>query len=119
VDETFIQRAKSLRVTIKAAHAMGATIETLASLTDYAGLLTTHGYKGEAAQLLAVIMNHPEVPFDTYDRADDLFIQLESELCPRVIDDARRDASFLTLRGAIDAAFGMLRLPPGEDLPAE
>jgi hypothetical protein len=36
-----------------------------------------------------------------------------------VIDDARRDASFLTLRGAIDAAFGMLRLPPGEDLPAE
>jgi hypothetical protein len=98
---------------------MGATLETLASLTDYAGLLAAHGYKGEAAQLLAVIMNHPEVPFDTYDRADDLFIQLESELCPRVIDDARRDASFLTLRGAIDAAFGMLRLSPGEDQPAE
>ena len=119
MDETFIQRAKTLCVTVKAAHAMGATLETLASLTDYAGLLAAHGYKGEAAQLLAVIMNHPEVPFDTYDRADDLFIQLESELCPRVIDDARRDASFLTLRGAIDAAFGMLRLSPGEDQPAE
>lgn len=108
MDEKFIQRAKELHVVIRAAQGIGATHEVLANLTDYAALLISYELKTEAANLLAVVMNHPDIPFDTYDRADDLFIQLEAELCPRVIADARSDARFMTIRGAVEAAFGML-----------
>lgn len=117
-DPTFNERARQCYIVVKAAQEIGAKREILAALTDYAAALIDARYTTEAAHLLAFVMNHPDIPFDTYDRADDLFILLEAELCPRVIADARADARSLTLRGAIDAAFAPLLDPPGSDHPA-
>jgi len=104
----FVNEAKALHVVTRAALEIGATPEVLARLTDYAGLLVTHDRTTEAANLLAVVLRHPDVPFDVYDRADDLWIELEGRLCPRVMADAKDSATFITLRGAMDAAFALL-----------
>lgn len=102
------KQARELQVLILASREIGATTEVLAALTDFAALLIQHGKTTEAANLLAYILHHPDVPYDTYDRADDLWIRLESELCPRVIADAREQASYITLRGIIEASFEAL-----------
>jgi hypothetical protein len=108
---------KKLHVLVSAAHAMGALGEVYARLVDLAALMITDGKKDEAASVLAYVMHQPDVPYDVYDRADDLWIELEAEICPRVILDARTDATFMTLRGIIERAFG-LYLPPAEDTDA-
>ncbi len=104
----FANQARALHSVIRAALEIGATPEVLARLTDYAALLVTHDYTTEAANLLAVVLRHADVPFDVYDRADDLWIDLEGRLCPRVMADAKDAAAFVTLRGATDAAFALL-----------
>ncbi|MBK8135956.1 MAG: hypothetical protein IPK52_08965 [Chloroflexi bacterium] len=101
-----------LRVLVSAARAMDALVEVYARLIDLAALMVEHGKKSEAAAILAYIMHQPDVPYDEYDRADDLWIDLEAELCPRVISDARADATFMTLRGIIDQAFAHFLPPP-------
>lgn len=108
MDEDFQKRVRECQIVIRAAREIGATTETLNRMTDFAALLIEAGKTTEAANLLAVILNHPDVTYDTYDRADDLFITLESEICPRVIEDARAQARYITLRGAIEAAFEAL-----------
>lgn len=107
-DDQRQKRARDLQVIVLASREIGATGETLAALTDVAALLIEGSKTTEAANLLAYILHHPDIPYDTYDRADDLWLTLESELCPRVISDAREQASYLTLRGAVEAAFGAL-----------
>lgn len=104
----FKSDAKALHIVTRAAHEIGSKPEVLARLTDYAGLLVEHEFTTEAANLLAVVLNHPDVPFDVYDRADELWLDLEGRLCPRVIADAKEAATFTTLRGAMDAAFALL-----------
>lgn len=105
IDPESHKKARELQVLIMASREIGATEEILAALTDVAGLLVQHGKTTEAANLLAYILHHADVPYDTYDRADDLWIALEAELCPRVIADAREQASYMTLRGIMDASF--------------
>lgn len=107
-------QAVKLHVLVSAARAMGAMVEVYARLIDLAALLVAEGKKTEAASVLAYIMHQPDVPYDEYDRADDLWIELEAELCPRVISDAKADATFMTLRGIIDVAFAPF-LPPPDD----
>lgn len=109
-------KAVKLHVLVNAAWAMGALVEVYARLIDLAALMIEHGKKTEAAQVLAYVMHQPDVPYDEYDRADDLWIDLEAELCPRVILDAKTDATFMTLRGIIEQAFGHF-LPPQTDTP--
>lgn len=104
MSEDYEKRVRDCAVIVMAAQQINAPQETLHALTDLAALLVEGGKKGEAAQLLAVILNHPEIGYQTYDRADDLFIALEAELCPRVIQDARDLASSTTLRGAVESA---------------
>lgn len=94
--------ARTLLVTINAARAMGALAEVYARMVDAAALMITRGLKGEAAGVLAYVMHQPDVPYDIYDRADDLWIDLEAELCPRVIADAKAEATFMSLRGMIE-----------------
>ncbi len=101
----FLHQAARLRVLIQAAQQINALPDALTALTDYAALLIEAGYTSEAAHLLAYVLHHPDVPYQTYDRADDLFITLESHLCPSVIADAKAEAAYITLRGAIDQAF--------------
>lgn len=104
----FEQKAREIQLHIQAAQQINAKVDVLSSLTEYAALLIQNDYKGEATNVLAYVMNHPDVPFDVYDRADDLFIDLEAELCPRVIADAKDNASFMTMRGIIEQAFAVL-----------
>lgn len=111
----FKARAKELHVVARAAYAIDAKPEVLACLTDYAALLVAHEHTTEAAHLLATILNHPDVPFDTYDRADDLWLELEGRLSARVIQDARDAGKFMTLRGAMNAAFALLDSPDDEN----
>jgi hypothetical protein len=108
---------KKLHVLVSAARAMGALVEIYARLIDLAALMIQDGKKDEAASVLAYVMHQPDVPYDVYDRADDLWIELEAEICPRVITDAKADATFMTLRGIIERAFG-LYLPPADDTDA-
>jgi hypothetical protein len=112
MDELNDQVSK-LHVLVSAARAMGAFAEVYARLTDLAALMVANGKKDEAAAVLAYVMHQPDVPYDVYDRADDLWIELEAELCPRVLTDARADATFITMRGVIERAFGLF-LPPAE-----
>ncbi|MCU0476194.1 MAG: hypothetical protein MUC99_08820 [Anaerolineae bacterium] len=103
--------ARQLYVIISAAREMGATVEVYARLVELSGVLVEAGLTTEAANLLAWVMHQPDVPYDVYDRADDLWIDLESRLCPRVIADAKQDAPITTLRGVVEASFTAL-LPP-------
>lgn len=116
MDESFEKRVKDTKLVIQAAQQINAKREILNGLTDFAAILIESDHKTEATNLLAFVMNHPDIPYDVYDRADDMFIRLESELCPRVIADARADAKFITMRGAIEAAFNTLpdQLPPAD-----
>jgi len=107
-------KLRKLHVIIIAAREMGAQEEVYARLVELAGLMIEGGYKGEAANLLAWLMHQSDVPYDLYDNADDLWIDLEGELCPRVISDAKMDAPLITLRGVLDAAFTALLSPPDE-----
>lgn len=117
-DDLFISKLRQLRVIIEAAREMGAEAEVFARLVELAGLMIDHGYKGEAAGVLAWVMHQPDVPYDVYDQADDYWIGLESELCPRVIADAKLDAALTTLRGLLDATYGALLPAPPPNLDA-
>jgi hypothetical protein len=102
------KRARDLHLVIRASREIGATSEVLDALVELAGLLVEREKTTEAANLLAYIMHHPDVPYETYDRADDLWIALEASLCPRVIADAREQARYITLRGVVEASFAAL-----------
>ncbi|MBC8099243.1 MAG: hypothetical protein H7Y11_07350 [Armatimonadetes bacterium] len=104
---TYQEAAKPLQIVLLTSLPMGMTAEALAALTDLAVLMVTHGKTTEAANTLAYVMRHPDVPYETFDRAEDLFIDLEAQLCPRVISDAQALASSLTLRGALEAALAV------------
>jgi len=103
------KRIKECRVMIQAALQIGSKPDALSAMTDLAALMIEDDKKGAAVKVLAFILNHPDVPYQVYDRADDLFIRLEAELCPRVIEDARTEARVMTLRGVIDEAFKSLQ----------
>lgn len=111
--DDLIPQVRQLHVLVSAARAMGAFVEVYERMVDLAALMIANGKKDEAASVLAYVMHQPEVPYDLYDHADDLWIELESELCPRVLVDAKTDATFMTLRGIIDRAFGVF-LPPDD-----
>jgi hypothetical protein len=74
---------------------------TLAHLVRIADLLIEHGITDEAANLLAFVMAQTEVDPTTFDHAEDLFLDLEAEICPRVIWDAREFARSITLEQII------------------
>ncbi|MFZ4816510.1 MAG: hypothetical protein ACOYL5_18390 [Phototrophicaceae bacterium] len=78
-------------------HSTLSVTATLCRLTEAAQLLIAAQHKEVAAELLAYILHHPETPPATYQQADTLFDDLEAELCPRVIWDARAQAKTATL----------------------
>jgi hypothetical protein len=100
-------QAKTIQTVLNTAWQAGFVGESLASLTDLAAVMMRYGKTEEAAQALSFVMNHPDVPYDTFDRAEDLFIDLEGHLCPRVIEDAKAWGRVQTLRGAVEAALAV------------
>jgi hypothetical protein len=108
MNDDYQTRARELQLMIQASQQINALHEILRSLTDLADLMIEAGKKTEAANLLAYVMRHPDIRYDTFDRAEDLFLELEAELCPRVIEDAKTEARYITMRGAIESAFAAL-----------
>jgi hypothetical protein len=80
---------KDYLVALRAAIVINAASEALDAILGVAGSYLNRGMTQEAANLLAFIINHPDVLHDTFDRAEDLFLDLEERLCPRVILDAK------------------------------
>jgi hypothetical protein len=81
---------------------------TLAALVGTADLLIASDEKEQAANVLAFVIQHPETSTPTRQRAEDLFDDLEAELCPRVIWDARENARTLSLEIVLFDLEGML-----------
>lgn len=87
---------KPLHITLQAAQAAGLTTEALDALTQLAALLIARHHKEEAAALLAYVLQHGAAYRQIYSHAEDLWLDLETELCPRVLWDARAQAQTLT-----------------------
>jgi hypothetical protein len=105
--ENYQERAKPIQTIINTAWQAGFVAETLAGLTDLSALMMQAGKTTEAANVLAFVLHHADVPYDTYDRAEDLFIDLEAHLCPRVLSDAKEQARYLTMRGVVEMALAV------------
>ena len=116
MNDDLAAKLRKLHVIIMAAREMDAPVEVYARLVELAGLLVEHGYTTEAANALAWVMHQPDVPYDVYDNADDLWIDLEGRLCPRVIADAKMDAPLTTLRGVLESAYNAVLPPPPDAL---
>ncbi len=99
------KRFKEQQIVIRAAQSVNYLGEVLEALTDLAALMIEAGKTSEAAVVIIFIRNHPDVPAETFDRADDLYIDLEARLCPRVMEDARLSAVYKTLDSIITTAF--------------
>lgn len=69
----------------------------LARVVDIAELRIAAGDTTPAANALAFVMLHPAAGPVIGDRAEDLFLELEATICPRVIVDAQAYARTLTL----------------------
>ncbi|HEX2621579.1 MAG TPA: hypothetical protein VHL11_15580 [Phototrophicaceae bacterium] len=105
--ENYLEKAKPIHTVINTAWQAGFVAETLAGLTDLAVLMMEAGKTPAAANILAYILHHPDVPYDTFDRAEDLFIDLEAHLGQQVIEDAKEQARYLTMRGVVEAALAV------------
>jgi hypothetical protein len=81
---------KDYRIALRAAMAINAVGEALDVMSGLARHWLEHGQEQEGANLLVFVMNHPDVRYDTFDQAEDLFFDLESRICPRVIADAKQ-----------------------------
>lgn len=104
MNEEFQKRVKEQQIVVRASRAIGANSDTLDGLANLASMIMEAGKTDEAAQILAFILNHPDVSAETYDKADDLFIDLESRICPRVIYDAKLSAVYQTMDSMITLA---------------
>ncbi|MBZ0297535.1 MAG: hypothetical protein K8L99_33575 [Anaerolineae bacterium] len=80
---------KAYRIALKAALVIQANGDVLDAMTGIAESLIHRGQTQEGANILAFVLNHPDVRYDTYDHAEDMFFEMEEHLCPRVIADAR------------------------------
>lgn len=80
---------KDYRIALKAALAINAVGEALDTMAWLAQRWLERGSTQEGANLLVFVMNHPDVRYDTFDRAEEIFLELETHACPRVLLDAK------------------------------
>ena len=80
---------KDYRIALKAALVIDAQGDALDALAGIAEWYLRGGRTEEGANILAFVLNHPDVRYDTYDRAEEMFMELEEHACPRVIEDAK------------------------------
>lgn len=101
---------KDYHIALKAALAIDAVSEALDALMGLAQLHIAKGETQTGANLLLFVMNHPDVRHDTFDHAEELFLELETHVCPRVIADARA----FVLGKSLATVAAHLFAPPGE-----
>lgn len=80
---------KDYQIALRAALAINAVGEALDAMTSLAQRWLESGSTQEGANLLVFVMNHPDVRYDTFDRAEEMFLELEARACPRVLLDAK------------------------------
>lgn len=98
---------KEYRLALRAALVIDAAREALDALTGLALRYVERGLDQEAANLLTFVLRHPDVRYDTFDYAEDLFLDLEARVCPRVIEDAGQFALGKSLRSVADYVFAL------------
>jgi len=91
--------------TLKTAMATGAISLALDALVEIAGAMVESGEKERAAEIIALSLCYP-LEDDTREHAEDMFRDLESELCPRVMVDAKSRAFDVTLVEEVEAVLG-------------
>lgn len=96
---------KDLHIALKAALAINATCEVLDVMTDIAAGYIQQGYTQEGADVLAFVLIQALLMPDTRSRAEELFAELETRLCPRVLWDAREFAALATLDDVVEYIF--------------
>lgn len=79
---------KDYIASIKASQAINALDDVLTALVHVAGLYIERGLTQEGADVLAYIRRREGVPEDISDHADELWEELETWICPRVLYDA-------------------------------
>ena len=80
---------KDYRIALKASLAINAVGEALDAMTWLAQGWLQRGSTQEGANVLVYVMNNPDVRYDTFDRAEEMFLELEEKVCPRVLLDAK------------------------------
>ncbi|MBC6937502.1 MAG: hypothetical protein DWB42_16945 [Chloroflexi bacterium] len=91
--------------TLKIAARNDAMLMVMDTLIKIAELLIEKLEKERAVEILAFVLCYPMRP-ESRARAETLYLELEAELCPRVLLDARRLADELTLDDLLEAIIG-------------
>lgn len=92
------ETVKHFRIVLYAAMQIDAVAEMLDAMTGLAGHYLRQNRTGEATELVAFVLNHDDTDEDTRDTAENLFMELESSICPRVIVDAWTKAQEMQLK---------------------
>jgi hypothetical protein len=91
--------------TLKVAMKNEAMLMIMDTLVKMAEVMIEKGEKERAVEILTITLEYP-MRATTKQRAEDLYVQLEAELCPRVIEDAKALAKDVTLDDLMEAILG-------------
>ena len=99
--ETIDRLHRTLKVALRN-DAMMMVMDTLVRLTE---VLIDKKEKERAAELLTIAMEYP-MRTVTRQKAEQIYLDLEAELCPRVMSDAKALAQEITLDDVLAAILG-------------
>ena len=85
---------------LEAAMEAEITSKVLDILVEVAKVSIYHDDKTFAVEILALVLQYP-MHIETLQEAEQIYSDLESQLCPRVIFDAREQAELLTLEDMV------------------
>lgn len=83
---------------------MKPALDILVKLSEY---MVEKGEKERAVEILTIVLRYP-MRADSLKRAQSLYNDLEAELCPRVIEDAKTLAEDMTLDDLMEAILNPL-----------
>ena len=102
---TYHDSMERFHKTLKIAMKNEALLMVMDTLIKMAELLTEKGEKERAAEILTIALQYP-MRQGSKMRAESLYHELEAELCPRVMLDAKTLADEITLDDLLEAILG-------------
>lgn len=91
--------------TLKIAMKNEALLMVMDTLSKMAELMVVKGEKERAVEILTIALKYP-MREGTRARSESLYLTLESEMCPRVMEDAKMLAEDITLDDLMAAILG-------------
>jgi hypothetical protein len=88
-------------ILLKSALVLESVPEILNALVEVASQWIEQDKQDEAAAVLAFALEHPNTPENSRKLAEQLWLKLESALCPRVIWDAKARAREVSLQQVV------------------